>query len=184
MGHRDNRSPALNGEGIPHARHERHSVAGVQKITVWTIRFDLFSDGHYATIACMDGRLTLTDEAEIQRVVRDFRWLAHETALRKATESWTPQRFLYAIDRLNVDLTADQRVEMLPMYRKLLEDCERRIAQAEAEEKASERHTEITANLRELKKPHWTVLPNFWLTFVSAVAALVAAVAAVLALNK
>ncbi len=47
-----------------------------------------------------------------------------------------------------------------------------RLAQAEKEE---ERHANIKLRLDELKKPHWTVLPNFWLTLIAALAAVAAA---------
>ena len=36
----------------------------------------------------------------------------------------------------------------------------------------------------ELRKPHWTVLPNFWLTVVSVLAAVTAAYLSWLALSK
>jgi hypothetical protein len=46
------------------------------------------------------------------------------------------------------------------------------------------RHEELSKKLDELKKPHWTVLPNFWLTAISALAAVLAAYLAWLALRK
>ena len=52
------------------------------------------------------------------------------------------------------------------------------------EQKAEERHQKIEGRLDELKRPHWTVLPNFWLIALSAVAAVVAAYFAWLALRK
>jgi hypothetical protein len=52
------------------------------------------------------------------------------------------------------------------------------------EEEDQKRHARIDAQLSELKKPHWTVLPNFWLTFLGAIAAVVAAYLAWLALRK
>ncbi|MGA3007335.1 MAG: hypothetical protein ABSE59_05530 [Opitutaceae bacterium] len=38
-----------------------------------------------------------------------------------------------------------------------------------------QRHDEIIGKLEKLKKPHWTVSPNFWITVVSAIAAVLAA---------
>lgn len=43
------------------------------------------------------------------------------------------------------------------------------------------RHREVKDQLAELKKPHWTTVPNFWITVVSALAAIVAAILAWLA---
>ena len=42
-------------------------------------------------------------------------------------------------------------------------------------EKDDARHMEIKNRLDELKKPHWTVNPNFWVTVVAAIAGIVAA---------
>ena len=42
----------------------------------------------------------------------------------------------------------------------------------------------IHSGIRDLKKPHWTVLPNFWLTFLAAALAFVAAILSWLALQK
>jgi len=44
-------------------------------------------------------------------------------------------------------------------------------------------HREMQVRLESLKVPHWTVLPNFWLTLVSAIAAVAAAIFAWLALK-
>jgi hypothetical protein len=52
------------------------------------------------------------------------------------------------------------------------------------EEIEDRKHREIEAHLKALKRPHWTVLPNFWLTVISAAAALIAAYFAWLALGK
>ncbi len=54
--------------------------------------------------------------------------------------------------------------------------------EADRREKAEEeRNRKIEGRLEELRKPHWTVLPNFWLTTVAAIAAVVAAMIAWLA---
>jgi hypothetical protein len=51
-------------------------------------------------------------------------------------------------------------------------EFQRAIVKAEIEER---RHRKIEQRLEDLKKPHWTVLPNFWITVLSALAAVVAA---------
>jgi hypothetical protein len=50
--------------------------------------------------------------------------------------------------------------------------------------KEGERHEKVMRALEELKTPHWTVTPNFWLTMVSAMAAIVAAICAWFALKR
>jgi hypothetical protein len=56
-------------------------------------------------------------------------------------------------------------------YTKALAEKHRRLKIKEETE--AKRHQEIQNKLEELKKPHWTVLPIFWLAFVSASAALI-----------
>jgi hypothetical protein len=46
------------------------------------------------------------------------------------------------------------------------------------------RHREIEARLNELKTPHWTVKPNFWITVIAAVAAILGAYFAWLSLPR
>jgi len=61
---------------------------------------------------------------------------------------------------------------------------QRRKAKEKAQEELEQlRHSEIQRQLEELKRPHWTVLPNFWLTFASAIAAVIAAYLGWLALK-
>lgn len=47
---------------------------------------------------------------------------------------------------------------------------ERKIeAEKAREEREIARHQETQNKLEELKKPHWTVSPNFWFTFIAAI---------------
>jgi hypothetical protein len=69
-----------------------------------------------------------------------------------------------------------------PSYHARFEQAQRRIARAleridakENAEKEEARHREINGRLEDLKRPHWTVKPNFWITVVSAIAAILAA---------
>ena len=52
-----------------------------------------------------------------------------------------------------------------------------------SQELAKRRHNESMKRLDELRNPHWTVQPNFWITVVSAVAAVLAAYFAWLAVR-
>jgi hypothetical protein len=49
-----------------------------------------------------------------------------------------------------------------------------RINAKEREEKELAMHNEIHDTLEGLKIPHWTVLPNFWVTVIAALAAILA----------
>ena len=44
------------------------------------------------------------------------------------------------------------------------------------EDRATQRHEQIHTQLMELKKPHWSVTPTFWLTLICAIAAITACV--------
>jgi hypothetical protein len=52
--------------------------------------------------------------------------------------------------------------------------------QTRAEDAAGRRFADISRKLDELKKPHWSVAPNFWVTVISALAAVIAAIIALL----
>ena len=49
----------------------------------------------------------------------------------------------------------------------------RRRENEEVEKFADARNTRIERHLKELKKPHWTVVPTFWFALISAIAAIV-----------
>jgi hypothetical protein len=135
-------------------------------------------------------------EADVERVVRSFIWPRDEMSIRHETRLWGSADFLYAIGRVHVDLQAiAKRDEMLSIYKRLRDECVEREARAESEsanakrhaeaERANpERHAEIARRLDKLKEPHWTVLPNFWLTLIAAVAGVVAAALAWVGLKK
>ena len=52
------------------------------------------------------------------------------------------------------------------------------------EDRATQRHEEIHKQLMELKKPHWSITPTFWLTLICAIAAIMACVLTWLAWPK
>lgn len=76
---------------------------------------------------------------------------------------------------------ADLKAALAWIYRTPSNEPYLRCIQEEIEER---RHREVENRLSVLKKSHWTVLPNFWLTAVSAVAAVIAAYFAWLALKR
>jgi hypothetical protein len=48
----------------------------------------------------------------------------------------------------------------------------------------SRRHKELSARIEELKKPHWTLVPTFWLVLVGVIAGIVAAFMEILAWKR
>ena len=123
-------------------------------------------------------------DAEIQRVVRFIVDSGQEADLIKMTPTWSAADFLYAIERLEVDRPSSGRDKLRSLYRTLMTERESSVARATEEEVNGRRHIEMTQRLEELKKPHWTVLPNFWFTVVSAIAAVAAAVLTWIAKTK
>ncbi|HWZ94498.1 MAG TPA: hypothetical protein VNW30_04820 [Opitutaceae bacterium] len=67
--------------------------------------------------------------------------------------------------------------QLSPQYIAATQLLEERRLQAEQKREADEeiRHKAIADKLDELKKPHWTVKPIFWISVVSAIAAILAA---------
>jgi hypothetical protein len=127
-----------------------------------------------------------TNDGEIEQIVRSHLYPSNEVNLRKVTKTWSPAGLLYAIDRLESDLFAQPK-EILDrlrvLYRTLLKDHEEAEARQASEVADAKRHDEISRRLEELKKPHWSIVPNFWMTLVILVLTAVAAVASVLALR-
>jgi hypothetical protein len=100
------------------------------------------------------------DDAEIQRIVRFYRFPTQEVALIKDTKKWSEDDFLYALERVETDLpelSSEERNQIRSLYRNL------RVERA-SEEANARRHDEIFRQLEELKKPHWSIIPNFWVT--------------------
>lgn len=72
--------------------------------------------------------------------------------------------------------------EMHIAAKQLLEE-RRYAAQVERDKREDERHREIERRLDELRRPHWTVRPNFAFTVIGASAAVAAAIFGWLALR-
>lgn len=70
------------------------------------------------------------------------------------------------------------------LYRTLLQEREEYEARWIAEEANARRHEEISRQLKELKKPHWSIVPNFWLTFGILILALLGLIVSVIALCR
>jgi hypothetical protein len=62
-----------------------------------------------------------------------------------------------------------------------LSNRDRQLFQEEIE---SRRHKALSTRIEELKKPHWTLVPTFWLVLVGVIAGIVAAVMEVLSWER
>lgn len=129
-------------------------------------------------------QLSEEEHGKIQQVVMHNLWPTQEVTLRKMTDGWSVEHFLYALECLRSHVDADRRAEMTPIYRTLLDRAEARAAKLAAEQVASERNSAVVNRLDELKKPHWSVWANLGIAFISAVAAILAAYFAWVAVRK
>jgi hypothetical protein len=92
-----------------------------------------------------------TSDAVVLEVLRKITGPSQEASLRKLTKDWSTSDFDYAFDQASRILGWDTRLrEILRILR--------------TERETTEQHAEIAAKLEALKKPHWSVAPNFWLT--------------------
>jgi hypothetical protein len=105
-----------------------------------------------------------TDEAEIQRIVRAINYVTQEASLMEMTKTWSPADFIYALDRLETDQPTERRAALRGLYRALMIERVELEARQAAEVANERRHGQISVRLQELKKPHWSVVPNFWMT--------------------
>ena len=124
------------------------------------------------------------DDEEVQRVVSNYSYISAEATLRQVTKDWSSADFLHALDRLGVKPPLGDIPHMRDLCRTMRAEREAEEARVRADEITAQRHSELTQHLDDLKRPHWSVIPNFWITVVSAVAAVVAAVGVWLALLK
>ena len=127
-----------------------------------------------------------TSDVEIQQIIRSASYPVHEVYLRKATKTWSEADFFYVLDRLDVDLSGQPqeiRDRLRVLYRTLLKENEEAEARLASETANAKRHAEIFRQLEELKKPHWSIVPNFWMTAAILVLTLIGVIAAILALR-
>lgn len=130
-----------------------------------------------------------TNDAEVQRILRTFPYYTSSSvvSIRRDTREWSSADFLYALERLDTDVSS-QNKEMHEglhvLYCTLLQEREDSEARLIAEEANLKRHGELSLRLEELKKPHWSIVPNFWLTFGILILALLGLIVSVVALTR
>ena len=100
--------------------------------------------------------------------------------VRSRSRDWSFEDFEYAHSQVEQLTHSSCRANVI----KWLEERTQELREADIERKAAARHEQLHTQLKELKKPHWTVSPNFWVTVVSACAAIVAAYFAWVAIKK
>jgi hypothetical protein len=108
-----------------------------------------------------------TSDYDIQLVVGFYQSPLQEVELIKRTQAWSEEDFLSAIKHLDVDLphlTQETRDQLREVYRSLRIERQATDARINSEEVNASRHDEIVRQLEKLKKPHWSIVPIFWLT--------------------
>jgi hypothetical protein len=123
------------------------------------------------------------DDAEVQRVVGFIHFVSMETSLIEMTKTWSGADFLYALQRLDVDQPPDRRDKLRELYRNLRAECVAAEAQRILKEEIIQMRAEVSNRLEELKKPHWSIVPNFWVTVIILVLTAIGAIATILALR-
>jgi hypothetical protein len=107
-----------------------------------------------------------TTDAEVERIIHLSS--SAEGSLQTDSSSWGVEDFDYGISVLSAKCN---EIHWQPHIEKVLPELNR----LRGERASAARNAEILRRLADLKKPHWTVIPNFWLTLIGAIAAVVAA---------
>lgn len=124
-----------------------------------------------------------TNDADVQQVVRWINYPTQEVTLIEMTKTWSEADFLYAIDRLQTDQPKERQDQVRELYRNLRAERQVTDARIASEEANIQRHNEISKRLDDLKKPHWSIVPNFWITVLISILTAIAVIAAFLALR-
>jgi hypothetical protein len=124
-----------------------------------------------------------TDDAEVQRVVRSINYVTQEATLIGMTKNWSEADFLYGIERLDSDQPHDRREPLRVLYHKLHRERHAEEVRMDSEAANAKRHEELSRRLEELRKPHWSVVPNFWMTAGILILTTIAVIAAILGLR-
>lgn len=131
---------------------------------------------------------------EIEIVVLSVKYVTQETDLIRDTKSWNEEDFLYAMGRIQivlVGLSREEQNQIRGLYRTLLKERQDENARIASENASVQRHQEISRRLEELneisrrlddlKKPHWSIVPNFWITVAILIATIFGSIATYLA---
>jgi hypothetical protein len=116
-----------------------------------------------------------TNDADVQQVVRWINYPTQRVTLVEMTKTWSEADILYAIDRLQTD-QRERQDQLRDLYWDLRMERQATDSRIASEEANAQRHNEISKRLEELneisrrlddlKKPHWSIVPNFWVTAI------------------
>jgi hypothetical protein len=91
-----------------------------------------------------------TSDAEVQRIVGFHKYTLQEVSLIETTKTWNEADFLYALERINIQLP-DQPKEMREQLRALYRTLRKERAEADArlasEVASTQRHAEMSRGL-------------------------------------
>lgn len=114
-----------------------------------------------------------TNDADVQQVVRWINYPTQKVSLIEMTKTWSEADILYAIERLQTD-QRERQDHLREMYWDLRRERLATDARIASEEANIQRHNEISERLEklneisrlldDLKKPHWSIVPNFRIT--------------------
>lgn len=126
------------------------------------------------------------NQAELERVIRSF---DVESTLRSETREWSLDHFDKALDSLDHSPTHgsdwDRRhPKVHEIIRRLRAECADALARAAGEAANEVRHDALLSRIEQLKRPHWSVIPNFWMTAIILLLTAVGATAAVWSLVR
>lgn len=132
------------------------------------------------------------DDVYIREILKGY---PKEPSARRFTKTWALADFDFALDCVESCAPAVVLTLWIMLLRRLrderlAEEIQARsdaitIARHDEAEKANERrHNALTKRLDDLKRPHWSVTPTFWITVISAAAAIAAAYFAWLAIDR
>ncbi len=132
-----------------------------------------------------------TNDAEVQKVVDFINHITQEAMLIGMTEMWSEADVLYAIERVEIKQPKERRDQVRGLYQTLRKERQATDARIASEEASNQRHNEISKRLEELneisrrlddlKKPHWSIVPNFWITAIILILTAIGVIVAVLA---
>ena len=133
-----------------------------------------------------------TNDADVQQVVRWINYPTQKVDLIEMTKTWSVADILYAIERLQTD-QRERQDQLRELYWDLRMEHLATDARIASEEANTQRHNEISKRLEELneiarrlddlKKPHWSIVPNFLLTVAILIATIFAGIVSYLALR-
>jgi hypothetical protein len=102
---------------------------------------------------------------DVDTTVRSYCYPWQEGEIMEATETWSEGDYLFAVDRIPIIHSQQEIQEPLrSLYLRLLKARKDENTRAASELLETQRHNDIAKRLDELKRPHWSVIPNFWLT--------------------